>query len=183
VMSVKERRRLQVLSEVSAGRMSLRQAGEVMGLGYRQARRVVYQRYRRDGDGGLVHRLRGRRSARAKPAAYRQRVLARAAERYPDFGPTRAAEYLAGEGLKVDHETLRRWLLASGRWQLRRRGQRHRQWRERRAHFGERVQLDGSDHDGFEGRRPRCVLRVAVDDATNRTGAQFVEAETTAASY
>jgi len=29
-------------------------------------------------------------------------------ERYPDFGPTLAAEKLAKEGLPVNHETLRR---------------------------------------------------------------------------
>jgi hypothetical protein len=45
------------------------------------------------------------------------------------------------------------------------------------------AQLDGSDHDWFEGRGPRCVLMVMVDDATNRVWAQFFEAETTHASY
>jgi hypothetical protein len=45
------------------------------------------------------------------------------------------------------------------------------------------VQLDGSDHDWFEGRRARAVLMVMVDDATNRVWAQFFEGETTRASY
>jgi len=45
------------------------------------------------------------------------------------------------------------------------------------------VQLDGSDHDWFEGRRAKAVLMVMVDDATSQVWAQFFEAETTRASY
>jgi hypothetical protein len=110
-------------------------------------------------------------------------VLARHAERYPDFGPTLAAEKLQAEGLAVDHETLRRWLVEKGVWTVGRPRQQHRAWRERRECFGQMVQLDGSHHDWFEGRRDKAVLMVMVDDATNRTGAWFSEEETTEASY
>jgi hypothetical protein len=182
LMSRKERKRLAVLAQVKSGELKLVTAGEVMGVTYRQAKRV-WQRYRVEGDAGLVHRSRGRPSPRRKPVALRQRVLARYTQRYPDFGPTLAAEYLAGEGLAVDHETLRRWLIAQGTRSVRRRGQRHRAWRERRACYGMMVQLDGSHHDWFEGRRAKAVLMVMVDDATNEVWAQFFEAETTRASY
>jgi len=171
-----------VMVEVKAARLTLVEAAEVLGLCYRQAKRV-WRRYREQGDQGLVHQLRGKPGARAKPAKTKARVLARYAQRYPDFGPTLAAEYLAGEGLAVDHETLRRWLLAAGQRTVRRRRQRHRQWRERKPCLGAMVQLDGSHHDWFEGRRERCVLMVMVDDATNRVWAQFFEEETTHASY
>jgi hypothetical protein len=84
-------------------------------------------------------------------------VLARDAERYPDFGPTRAAEKLQAEGLAVGHKTLRRWLLAAGQGTVRRRRPTRRAGRERKAGFGEMVQRDGSDPDWFEGRgRGRC---------------------------
>ena len=83
----------------------------------------------------------------------------------------------------VDHETLRRWRLAEGKHTVRRRQQQHRQWRERKPCFGAMVQLDGSHHDWFEGRGPRCVLMVMVDDATNELHARFFEEETTRASY
>src|ERR1039457_4394575 len=56
-------------------------------------------------------------------------------------------------------------------------------WRERKACFGMMVQLDGSHHDWFEGRRAKAVLMVMVDDATNEVWAQFFEEETTRASY
>ena len=181
-MNRKERDRLTIMARVKQRAMTLVVAAGLLGLGYRQAKRV-WKRYRREGDAGLVHRSRGRPSGRRTAPEVRERVLLRCAERYPDFGPTLAAEYLAQEGLAVDHETLRRWQIARGEWTVRRRGARHRQWRERKACFGEMVQLDGSHHAWFEGRRGKCVLMVMVDDATNRVWAQFFEAETTRASY
>jgi transposase-like protein len=114
----------------------------------------------------------------------RMQVLKLCAEdRYEDFGPTLMAEELQKEGIVVDHDTVRRWLLASGKRTVRRRRQQHRQWRERKPCFGAMVQLDGSHHDWFEGRRAKCVLMVMVDDATNRTRVRFFEEETTRASY
>ena len=159
------------------------QAAELLCLSYRQTKRV-WRRYQAEGDAGLVHRLRGQPSLRRKPPALRALALARyAEERYADFGPTLMAEQLAKEKLVVDHETLRRWRLAEGRHTVRRRKQQHRQWRERKPSFGAMVQLDGSHHDWFEGRSPKCVLMVMVDDATNRMRARFFEEETTRASY
>jgi hypothetical protein len=181
-MNRNERNRMTLMARVKQRALTLVAAAGLLGLGYRQAKRV-WQRYRTQGDAGLVHRSRGRPSPRRIAPALRERVLLRCAERYPDFGPTLAAEYLAKEGLGVDHETLRRWQIARGEWTVRRRGQRHRQWRERKVCFGEMVQLDGSHHDWFEGRRAKCVLMVMVDDATNRVWAQFFEEETTHASY
>ena len=129
-------------------------------------------------------RLRGKPSVRRKPAVLRAQVLARyAEERYADFGPTLMAEQLLKEKLVVDHETLRRWLLAEGKRTVRHRKQVHRQWRERKPCFGAMVQLDGSHHDWFEGRGSKCVLMVMVDDATNRMRARFFAEETTRASY
>jgi transposase len=181
-MSRKERDRMTIMLGIEQGPLSLAAAAPVLGLSYRQTRRV-WRRYEAQGEAGLVHRGRGRPSARRTPPRRRARVLARYRQRYGDFGPTLAAEYLAQDGLPVDHETLRRWLLAEGLRVGRRRRQQHRQWRERKACFGEMVQLDGSHHDWFEGRRAPCVLMVMVDDATNRLRARFSEEETTHASY
>lgn len=153
-----------------------------MAVGYRQCQRI-WRRYQADGDAGLVHRLRGRPSARRKASALRTQVLAQcAAERDADFGPTLMAKHLAKEKLVVDHETLRRWLLANGQRTVRRRKPVHRQWRERKPRFGAMLQLDGSHHDWFEGRGPRCAWMVLVDDATHRMRARFFEQETTRAS-
>jgi transposase len=182
-MSRKERDRIKVMAGVKAKELSQVQAAELLGLSYRQAKRV-WRRYQDQGDAGLVHRLRGKPGLRHKPVGLRVQVLARCAEeRYADFGPTLQAEQLAKEGLVVDHDTLRRWLLAAGNRTVRRRRQQHRQWRERKPCFGALVQLDGSHHDWFEGRRGKCVLMVMVDDATNRIRVRFFEEETTRASY
>lgn len=182
LMSQKERTRLGVMQQVKAEKLTLVAAAEVLGLGYRQVKRV-WRRYQQQGDKGLVHRGRGRSGNRATDAEVKQRVLARYEQRYAGFGPTLACEHLSQEGLKVDHETLRRWLLAKGSWTIQRRRAKHRQQRERKPCFGQLVQMDGSDHDWFEGRAPRAVLMVMIDDATNRTHARFAEAETTRAAY
>jgi transposase len=182
-MSRKERNRLVVMRQVRDKELLLREAAEVMVLSYRQAKRV-WRRYQAEGDAGLVHGLRGRPSARRFAPRLRAKILARYRSRYADFGPTLAAEYLGREdGLEIDHDTLRRWLVQEGLWQARRRRQQHRQWRERKACLGQMVQLDGSHHDWFEGRRAKAVLMVMVDDATNETEARFFEEETTRASF
>ena len=182
-MSRNEREGMMIMAGVKSNELTQVQAAELMGLGYRQAKRV-WRRYQDEGEAGLVHRLRGQPGGRRKPATLRAQVLARCGEeRYADFGPPLLAEELEKEGLVVDHDTVRRWLLAEGKRTVRRRRQAHRQWRERKPCFGAMVQLDGSHHDWFEGRRGKCVLMVMVDDATNRMRARFFEEETTRASY
>src|SRR5438105_11828330 len=126
-MSRKERKRLTIMAGVKSDDLTLVQAAGLANLSYRQVKRV-WRRYQDQGDAGLVHRLRGRASPRRKDPELRARILARVEDRYADFGPTLAAEYLLGEGLKVDHETLRRWLVAEGTREVRRRRQQHRQW-------------------------------------------------------
>lgn len=181
-MSQKERNRLGVMRQVKTKELSLVPAAQILAVSYRHTKRV-WRRYQEQGDAGLVHRSRGRPSARRKGPKLRQKVLRRYRERYPDFGPTLAAEHLAKEGLEVDHETLGRGLLTAGLHTVRRVRQKHRQGRERKACFGQMAQWDGSHHDWFEGRREPAVLRVMIDDATNRTAARFFEQETTHASY
>src|SRR5450756_2492221 len=125
-MSAKERERLTIMAGVKELELTLVAAGELMGVCYRQSKRI-WRRYQDAGAAGLVHRLRGQPSPRRKPPALRAQVLARYdEERYADFGPTLMAEHLAKEKLVVDHETLRRWLLAAGKRTLRRRKQVHR---------------------------------------------------------
>ena len=182
-MNRKERDRIAIMRGIKSQALTQVQAAQLMGVGYRQVKRV-WRRYQDEGEAGLVHRLRGRAGLRCQPPAVRVQVLARhAEERYADFGPTLLAEELAKEGIVADHDTVRRWLLAAGKRTVRRRRQAHREWRERKPCFGAMVQLDGSHHDWFEGRRGKCVLMVMVDDATNRMRARFFEEETTRTSY
>lgn len=178
IMSARERRRLEMMSRVRDEQVRLVKAAYLLNLSYRQAKRL-WRRYRQEGDAGLVHRLRGRPSGRSKGKEFKQKVLDLYKTRYWDFGPTLACEYLVKDGYRLDHETLRGWLICEGRWERRRKRVRHRQWRERKEHMGELVQMDGSIHDWFEGRGPKAALMVMIDDATNRTYARFVPSETT----
>jgi len=180
-MSFKERDRLVVIRAVAARELTQRQAAEQLGLSQRHVRRIV-QRYRAEGDAGLVHRSRGRPSNRRFPPEFREQVMALVGERYHDFGPTFAAEKLAeGHSLRVSSETLRKWLIEDGLWKPKARKLKHRARRERRPCLGEMGQLDGSHHDWFEGRGPAPVLIGTVDDATSRVFARFAPAETSEA--
>jgi transposase-like protein len=172
-----------LMTRVAEGLLKLRLAAEMMRVSYRQGKRI-WRRYRQEGDIGLVHRSRGRSSNRMHPAAEQQRAMALCAKQYAGFGPLLASEHLATDhGIVVDHETLRRWLLKAGQWEARRRREAHRAARERRPRRGDLVQIDGSEHDWFEGRGARAVLMVMIDDATNTTLARFYVAEDTAAAY
>lgn len=179
MMSVKELRRIHVLRQALEKRLTQGQAGEALGLTARHIRRLL-QRVQADGDAGLVHRGRGKPSNRRMPAKVTAKVLGLYARRYADFGPTLAAENLAEHhGITLSDETLRRWLQARGIDHVRRRKRPHRAWRERRPHVGELLQLDGSHHDWFEGRGPRCVLMAYIDDASSRVFARFYAYEGT----
>ncbi len=183
-MSEKEMRRVEVLSRVKAGELSLKEAAEGMRLSYRQAKRL-WRRYGAQGVAGLVHGNVGQPSQHAKPERLRQRALALVRKHYSGgpgerFGPTLAAEHLLEDhGLEVDHETLRRWMLAEGLWSRERKRKPYRRRRPRREHFGELLQLDGSFHEWLEERGPRGCLVSLVDDATGTTLSHFAAEETT----
>lgn len=181
LMSRKERLRKSVLERVAAGELSQAAAAGMLGVSVRQMKRIC-GRYRAEGDAGLVHRGRGRRSSRACAPSFREQVVKRYEEAYEGLGPTLAAEKLAEEGLAVDHETLRRWLLKEGKWQRRRRRAQHRERRPRREHFGELVQLDGSHHAWHGEERSHSCLMSLVDDATGRCMTLMAEEETTEAA-
>lgn len=179
VMSSKERLRLLVLSRVRDQGMSIKKAAKTLSISYRQARRI-YKRFMDEGDGGLVHRGRGKASGRGFSAETKHSVLELCKNKYRGFGPTFAAEKLAEEdGFALDHETLRRWLIQDGLWQRRRKRCEHRQRRTPRAHFGELVQMDGSPHRWFEDRGGECCLMNMVDDATGITLSLMDKEETT----
>jgi len=141
-MSVKERDRLRVVHQVKEGKLTCREAAELLGISARQVRRSL-RRLEEEGDPGLVHRLRNRPSNRKIAEEIRRRVLERIQERYGDFGPTLVSEYLESEDrLQVSRETVRGWMIEGGLWTPHQRRVRHRQWRERKACFGELVQMD-----------------------------------------
>jgi transposase-like protein len=181
-MSLKERKRLVAFGRVKTGNLTVVAASELLGLSYRQTKRV-WTRFQSDGDVGLTHRLRGRASNRKSQAELRQRALDLYREQYADYGPTLAAECLAKiDSVVVKVTTLRRWLTQAGLWERKRKRQPHRRRRPRRERRGDLVQMDGSHHDWFEGRRGWAVLMVMIDDATGTVLAKFYENESWASA-
>ena len=167
-MSAAEVSRFDTLMRLDRGEIRPVDAMALLGLQRSQLYRLL-KRLRRDGAAGLVSRKRGRPSNRRFSGAFRDRVVTIVRERYADFGPTLACEYLAEQhGITLSRETLRQMLMAAGVWKAKvaKRARLH-QSRYRRECRGELVQVDGSDHDWFEGRGPRCTLLVYIDDATS----------------
>ena len=175
--------RVELLGQVKGGGKKLGDVAAILQLSYRQVKRL-WGRYRRGGPASLKHGNAGRESHRRKPEKLRRRILALVKKKYGGsegerFGPTLAAEHLREEdGIAIDHETLRRWLLEEGMWSRQRTRKAVRKRRERKAHFGELVQMDGSFHEWLEGRGPRGCLMNMVDDAQGTVECRMGKEET-----
>jgi transposase len=169
----RELKRLHVLHKVLEGRLTQTEAAALVSLTDRQLRRIV-KRIRKEGDKGICHKARGKPSNRRLPSKLKKRIVHLYHKTYTDFGPTLFTEKLEErEGITISHETARTWLMEEGAWELHRRHRAHRQWRERKDHYGAMLQMDGSHHDWFEGRGPACVFMGYIDDATGRVYGKF----------
>jgi transposase len=175
-MSSKERLRLELISRIKRRELTVVKAAELSGLSVRQMRRIC-KRHKDQGEAGLIHRSRGKKPNNHIGEEVRSKVLLRYQEKYADFGPTLASEKLAEDGHELSPDTLSRWLKDAGLWQRRRRRSKHRHRRQRRSCLGELLQMDGSEHDWFEGRADRAVLMVMIDDATNLMLCRFFRRE------
>lgn len=178
-MSAKELSRLEVMQRLSKTKMSQQEAGRILDLSTRQIKRLL-KAYRAQGAAGLVCKHRGRKGNNRLPEEVKKRVLNLLKTKYKGFGPTLAHEKLVEkEKLKLSDESVRKLMIAEELWQPRKAKKVvvH-QLRERRACFGELIQIDGSPHDWFEGRAEACVLLVFIDDATGKLlQLLFVEGE------
>jgi transposase len=183
-LSPEELSRAQVMQQLDDKRIKQRHASEQLGLSIRQVKRLL-QAYRRDGAKALVSKQRGRQSNHQLNPHTKQEAVGWLQRRYADFGPTLAHEKLTEvHGLDVGCETVRQLMIAGGLWQPKRTKKpvMH-PLRERRARFGELVQIDGSPYAWFEERAPACTLLVFIDDATGRLGELYFTAAETTFSY
>ena len=170
---------LHVIRKVIDRVITQKEAAETIDLSERQIRRKA-KRIREEGDKGIIHQSRGRLSNRATPDKMKNKVLTLFKDKYPDFGPTLASEKLfERDKIRVNDETLRLWLIEEGIPYKRRKKRPHRQWRERKAYYGQMVQMDVSEHDWLEGRGPYCVFMGYIDDATGKPFGRFCEYEGT----
>jgi transposase len=167
-----------MLEIVRQGKMTLKAASAALHVSYRQAIRL-YGAYRKEGDSSLIHGNYGRKSNNRTAETVREKTVQAYREKYYDFGPTFASEKLAEvEGLQISVSVLRRILIEEGEWKGKRNSAEYRSRRQRREHFGELVQFDGSHHRWFEERGPSCCLMTMIDDARNIRLSRFYEHET-----
>src|SRR4030081_3055043 len=184
LMSKRELNRIDVLARLDGRRLTTLAAADLMRITRRQTHRLL-KRYRDGGAPAIANRRRGRPSNNRLPDVVRDHAVALVREHYADFGPTLAAEKLAERhDLRVSRETLRGWMRQAGIWLPRAERKRIQQPRHRREHFGELIQIDGSDHRWFEDRAAPCPLLVFIDDATSRLmELRFVPSESTFAYF
>ena len=168
-MSAKELSRLEVMQRLAEKRMSQKEAGRILDLSTRQIKRLL-RAYRAKGAAGLISKHRGRKGKNRLPEDVQRKALNFLKTKYKGFGPTLAHEKLVEkEKLKLSDESVRKLMIEEGLWKPRKaRKVVIHQLRERRACFGELIQIDGSPHDWFEGRGEACVLLVFIDDATGQ---------------
>ena len=178
-MSPKEVNRLEMMERLDRKGMKHSVAAELLGVSERQVKRLL-RRYREEGARGLVSRRRGKPSSNQLGEETRRKVLDLLKSKYTGFGPTLACEKLVEvEGVKISDESVRQLMMSEGLWKAKKaRKQEVHPMRERRACYGELEQMDGTDHDWFEGCSERCTLLVMIDDASGQLGAlSFVEEE------
>ena len=151
-MRRKELRRFHVIQKVLEKEVRQKEASEILGISIRQVKRVV-KRIRKEGEAGVIHKLRGRKSSNSKDVKDKKKILNICLGKYNGFGPTLTSEKLFEiDKIKISKETLKQWLIEEGLWTIKRKRRKHRRWRERKPCYGQMVQIDGSHHDWLEGR-------------------------------
>jgi len=176
-LSYKERKQIPVLEQLIRKEIAQQIAGSLLNLSTRQVRRRV-KKYLKGGVRELAHKNRGRPSKRRISDCKREQIIKLYTEKYYDFGPTFASEKLKeNDNVQIKPETLRLLLIKENLWIKKRKRSPHKSWRPPKEFYGELVQIDGSDHDWFEGRCQRCTLLGFIDDATNKVFLEFSKSE------
>ena len=178
-VSAREIKYGKILEQRMRGEITQKQAALKSRLSIRQVRRKE-KRYAQEGLTGIVHQNRGRVSKNRYHPKTRMRIVSLLrSTRYEGFGATLASQMLLEhENIAITSHTLRRIMIEENIPYARRRRKRYRTWRPPKDYYGQMVQLDGSEHDWFEGRGPRCTLLTFIDDSTSEiVWAAFVESE------
>lgn len=178
-MSKKELTKYEVINKVINENLKQKEAAKLLELCERQIRRLK-KKVKAQGAEGLIHGNRDKPGHNKLDEKEVRKIKKIMNDKYYDFYPTHASEKLAeNHGIKRDPKTIRKIMIEEGLWKERKsKKKEHREWRQRRSHYGELQQFDGSDHDWLEGRYPKCTLLLSVDDATNKiTYGKFDEHE------
>lgn len=183
-MSQKEIKRFHIIKKLLNQEFNGSSAAVILKLSTRHIRRLK-NKVRQNGAKGLVHGSRGRVSNRKIPDRIRDKIIKLLQEKYYDFGPSLAAEKLAkNHGIDHDSKTIRQIMIGEELWRPRKirggKNKEHREWRQRKANYGEMIQYDGSYEHWFENRggSGEVCLLAAIDDATGKVlKAKFCSSE------
>jgi transposase len=177
-MNKKELLRLNILQQIDNKQVTQKKAAELLNISTRQVRNLMHA-FKTDGAKGIISKKRGIMRNRKYEASVRSQALKLMVEKYENFGPTLVCEYLEKhDDMIISRETLRKWMIEAHMWVSKSRKKNIHPLRQRKEHFGEMLQGDGSHHDWFENNCP-CTLVYFIDDATSRiTAARFFEEET-----
>lgn len=161
---------MKILERIKNKEVTQEEAGKLLKLSKRQVGRKL-KRYKEEGNVGLIHKGRGKRSNRAIPKEIIDKMIEAITTKYlmlKDLpGPTFIADQLSkNEKIIIDHETLRNLMINNNLWVVSKKRKRKHQWRERKHHYGELVQVDGSFHLWFGA--IWYTLIAFIDDATGR---------------
>ena len=175
---MKEREQLVTCNRLKNREISQAVAAKMLNISVRWVRKK-FKRFQAQGDAGLIHKGRGKPSARRWSDDEQNMTIDLLKSEWQGFGPTFVTEKLKEQKeIIVSNETVRQMMISKGIWIPRKKKQKYRKWRERKKMLGELIQLDGSPHDWFEGRAPKCTLLVFIDDATSKIlWLEFVESE------
>ena len=149
-MSQRQLQRWVVMDLVEAGKITLKEGAEKIGMSYRQTKRIR-KRVQEKGVKGLLHGNTGNPSNHRMREWIKAKVLQLSQKVYGEFNDQHFTEKLTEEeGIEVSRETVRKIRRAAGIGPKRkRRGKKHRKHRERRAQEGWMVLWDGSPHQRF----------------------------------
>lgn len=180
-MNKKEIDQYEIIARLLRNEMNGTDAAGLLKLSVRHIKRLK-AKVKEKGAAGLIHGNRGKPGNRRIPEEEKEQIKKLLHKHYADFKPTFASEKLEElHRIKRDPKTVRRIMITEGLWkpkQKRRHRQEHRSWRERKPHYGEMQQFDGSYEKWFEDRGPELCLLASIDDATGTiTKARFAEHE------
>lgn len=173
-MSQKELKRYEIITKLINEEINGTQASNALKFTVRHVRRLKKQ-VKKYGVKGIIHGNRGKDSNRKIPEKEQKRIKQLLHEKYSDFGPTFASEKLTEKhGIKRDTKTIRTIMIKEELWvPKRKKKDKHRQWRQRKANYGEMIQYDGSYEYWFEDRGEKCCLLASIDDATGMIWMRF----------
>ena len=169
-LNEKQQRRADILSRLASGRVTKRQAGELLGVSDRHIRRMLAD-FRSEGVSSVPHGNSGRASSSKTDDDIVERIICLAKEggKYHGFNACHLTDLLReAEGIPIGRSTLDRILRDNHITVSRKRRSGTRKRRERSSAEGSMLQIDGSPHDWLMGRGSRMCLIGAVDDATGR---------------